>query len=519
MLIWGRNTMTDPGDQNPQQPHNPQQPQGQQQPDPQYPQQQGWQGSGPQQSSTGQQGSPYGQSPTQPSNPQPNQYGQQQSGQYGQQQPYGQTGQQPTGRYDAQSPDNQPTEQYGQQGSGQYGQQSGGQYGQQPTGQQPTTQYGQGSGYGQQPTEQYGQAPTAAYGQQPYAQGAGAYAATAQQPPKKKLSKKALTGIIAGGSALVLIIVGGIVGVSVGNALHAPEVTVKSYLDALKAGNAEQALKLSGTEVSSADVLLTDEAYDAASGKVSGYTIGRTTTSGDTAVVQARLTQGGESVDQEFTLTKVGKDAVLFDKWKLEAPELSTVQVDVVAPADAVATVAGVELTDVEPIAEGSYQLRALPGTYDVALSESEWYAAEATTTTAQGFGQAAEPATLAVSLTDAGTTAVEEAVNAYIDGCGAATDLSPEGCPFEIRNDTGYTPSGVTWKFDTRPTFTIGEFSGGAWSVDSETVGRMSMTCTLTDPATGQTGPGYSITPVDFVVGGTIDGFTDEGATFVPFG
>lgn len=490
--------MTDPGDQNPQQPQWQRPPA---QPDPQ----QGWQGNGPQQSGSGQQQtgqygqqSPYGQSPTQP------------SGQYGQQS--GQYGEQSSGQH------SQQTGQYGQQ-SDQYGQQSG-QYGQTAQyGQQPTEQFGQqGTGqYGQQPTGQYGQQPTEQYGQAPYAQGAGGYGG-GQQPPKKKLSKKGLTGIIAGGSALLLIIVGGVVGVTVGNALHAPQVTVESYLDALKSGDAEQALKLSGTEVSAADVLLTDDAYKAASGKVSGYTIGKTTTNGNTATVQARLTQGGESVDQEFTLTKVGKDAVLFDKWKLEAPELSTVQVDVVAPEDAVATVGGVDLTDVEPIAEGSYQLRALPGTYDVALSESDWYTAEATTTTAVGFGQAAEPATLAVALTDAGTTAVEEAVNAYIDGCGAATELAPEGCPFEIRNDTGFTPSGVTWKFDTRPTFTVGEFSGGGWAVDSETVGRMSMTCTLTDPATGQTGPGYSINPVDFIVGGTVEGFTDEGATFVPF-
>ncbi|MGK9146185.1 hypothetical protein KXS11_00970 [Plantibacter flavus] len=487
--------MTNTGDPNQQ----PQQPNQYGQP---TPEQQQWQqqnpaaqqptGEQPQwqpQDTTGQ----HGQSPT-------GQYGQNPTGQYGQQNPSGQPGQQPYG----QAPDQQPTEQFGQQQTGPYNQQTGS-YGQPPV-----------APYAQQPTEQYGQAPTAAYGQQAYGQ--GPYATAQQQPPKKKLSKKALTGIIAGGSALVLIIVGGIVGVSVGNALHAPEVTVKAYLDALKAGKAEQALALAGTEVSAADVLLTDEAYDAASGKVSGYTIGRTTTSGDTATVQARLTQGGESIDQEFTLTKVGKDAVIFDKWKLESPELSTVQVDVLAPADAVATVGGVELTDVEPIAEGSYQLRALPGTYDIALSESEWYSAEEMTATALGFGQAAEPASLAVSLTDAGTTAIEEAVNAYIDGCGASTVLAPEGCPFEIRNDTGYTPSGVTWTFDTRPTFTVGEFSGGTWAVDSDTVGRMSMTCTLTDPATGQTGPGYSINPVDFIVGGTVEGFTDDGATFVPF-
>jgi hypothetical protein len=476
--------MTGPGDQNPQQPQWQQPPA---QPEPQ----QGWQGNGPQSSASGQQ--PTGQS---------GQYGQQQ-GQYGQQ--TGQYGQQ-SGQYSQQTGQYGQTGQYAQTGqSGQYGQTGQtGQYGQQDTGQ-----------YGQQPTEQYAQA-TGGYGQAPYGQGGGSYDGGAGQPPKKKLSKKGLTGIIAGGSALLLIIVGGIVGVSIGNSLHAPEVTVKSYLDALKAGDAEEALKLSGTEVTAADVLLTDEAYKEASGKVSGYTIGKTTTSGDTATVQARLTQGGESVDQEFTLTKVGKDAVLFDKWKLEAPELSTVQVDVVAPDDAVATVGGVDLTDVEPIAEGSYQLRALPGTYDVALSESDWYSAEATTATALGYGQTAEPATLSVALTDAGTTAIEEAVNTYIDGCGASTEIAPTGCPYEIRNATGYTPSGVTWTFDTRPTFTVGEFNGTGWSVESETVGRMSMTCTLTDPATGQTGPGGG-GPVDFNVGGTVEGFTDEGATFVP--
>ncbi|MGG7464614.1 hypothetical protein [Plantibacter sp. YIM 135347] len=455
------------------------------------------------------------QPPVQPSAPQ--QFG---GPQHTGQQPTGQYGQQPTGQYGQQPSQAQPP--YGQS---QQQQQSGHQ---QQTGPvnpnqtQPTVAFGAPPQPGQysQPG-QPGQGQPGQYGAPGTPQNTGQYGWNGQppQPPKekKRLSKGALTGIIAGGSVLVLLIVGGIVGVGIGNATHAPEVTVKAYLDALKAGKAEQALSMTGAERSDADVLLTDEAYSQATQRVSAYTVGRTRTSGDTATVAVRIKQAGETFEQDFTLTRTGKDAVIFDKWKLNAPELTTLEVDVAAPADAGVTVAGVELKDVEPVTDGVYELRAFPGTYDVALADSKWFSAEESEATALGFGQAAAPALLTATLTDEGTKAADAAVNAYIDGCGAATTLEPDGCPFGIKNDTGYTPSDVKWTFDTRPTFSVGEFSGGSWNVDGETTGRMSMTCTLTNPANGATGPGYSVAPVNFQVRGTITAFDDKGATFVP--
>ncbi|MET1052105.1 MAG: hypothetical protein ABWX65_05635 [Mycetocola sp.] len=393
-------------------------------------------------------------------------------------------------------------------------------YGQTPTGPNPAG--GQQGPPPQQPNSAPSQQPTEAYPAGGYP-GAGtnaqteAYPAWSGQPPTAppKKKKRGIGGWIAAAVVLVLLIVGGIVGFNIGTAAHAPELQVQAYLDALKKGDAEEALSLSGTEVEKTDLLLTDEAYANAEDRITRYTIGDSTIDGESATVTASITQGGEKYDQEFTLAKAGTDAVIFDKWALEAPPIGSVSVPVSAPDDAVIEIGGIDASAAR--AGDVVELRALPGTYAVALGgEATWYDAEPTTAAVLGFGeepQEVEP--LAIALTDEGTQAATDAVDEWLDACIASTDLTPSGCPFSATNSNNYEISNLVWTV-TKPTFTISEFADGTWSVVTETEGEAKATADARDPNTGATGQIFT-EPFSFDIGGVIEGFTEDGATFVP--
>lgn len=434
-------------------------------------------------------------------------------------------GQQPS----PQNPYNQaqpPAAQQGEQqpGPDPYGQAPQNPYSQNPYGQAPQepNPYGQApqepNPYGQQAPNPYSQAqPTNAY-----AQPAGATAPTetypawgAQPPVEPPKKKRKAWPWIAASVVLLLLIVGGVVGLNLGNAAHAPELQVQAYLDALKKGDAEAALTLSGTKVEKTDLLLTDEAYGNAEDKITRYTIADSSVEGDTATVTASITQGGEKYDQEFSLTKAGKDAVIFDKWALEAPTIGVMSVGVVAPEDAVVEVSGIDASSAR--SEGAVELRALPGTYAVALGgDAVFYDAEPTSASVVGFGgEAAEAEPLVIALTDEGTQAATDAVDAWLDDCIASTDLTPSGCPFSATNSQNYEISNLVWTV-TKPTFTIGEFSDGTWAIVTETPGSAKATADARDPSTGGTGQIFT-DPFSFDIGGVIEGFTDDGATYVP--
>ena len=386
-----------------------------------------------------------------------------------------------------------------------------------PQQQPPTSQYPPQPGA-------YPQQATAAYPPQPHATGgyppqppAGAYPAGSPTPAASPKKKKSLVPWIAGGAVALLLIVGGIVGFSLGSAAHAPELQVKAYLDALKKGDVAGAFEVSGTKVEETDLLLTKKAYAEAGDRITRYTLGDVTTEEETATVTASITQGGEKYDQEFTLTKVGKDAVFFDKWRLESPELSSIAVGANAPDNTVVEVAGVDVSTLEKVG-GVYTLRALPGTYPVALGgNTDWYSAEELQASVLGFGveaEAADAQILEIAMTEEGTAAATDAVNAWLDACIASTELAPAGCPFATTNPRNYELSNMKWNV-TKPTFTIGEFADGGWPVSTETEGSAEPTADGRDPVTGEVFP--TGTPAfTFDVDGIIEAFGDDGATFV---
>ncbi|GHD47337.1 hypothetical protein D9V29_05930 [Mycetocola manganoxydans] len=435
---------------------------------------------------------------------------------YTQQQPYPQT----------------PPNPYTQGAPNPYAQNASGEH---PTGEQPPVApnpYNQGQqsqgAYGQnqqapQPQNPYSQAqPTAAY--PPSAQPTAAYPAgsSAQTeayppmggqpplgptPPKKKRSKAPW---IAGGVVLLLLIVGGIVGINLGNAAHAPHLPVAAYLDALKKGDAEGALKLAKVTVEKTDLLLTNEAYKNAEDKITRYTIGESSVSDETATIEASITQGGEKYDTEFTLTRTGKDAVLFDVWELDAPPIATVAVSIAAPEDSVLEVAGLDATSA--LSEGAAELRALPGTYSVALGgDAEFFEAEPASASVVGFtADTVEAEPLTVALTEAGTTAATDAVNTWLDACIASKELAPKDCPFFATNPRNYKLSNIVWTV-TKPTFTVGEYSAGGWSVTSDSDGTAKATASAEGAGTTTSGE------LPFDIAGVVEGFSDNGAIFVP--
>jgi len=329
--------------------------------------------------------------------------------------------------------------------------------------------------------------------------------------PRRKLGRGPIAAIVAGGAAIVLLAVAGVVGYSVGSSTHSADRPVRAFLDDLTAGRVDDALRAAGIDHDKGDVLLTDAAYAEAEGRVTGYRIAATRDDGDTATVTAYLRQGGRDVSSTFTLDKTGTDWGVFPVWELEAPALGAVDVSVRGPAGTKVLVGGQAVTTSK---DGTATLQALPGTYDVTVDGGKWYTADATTSTVSGFGgTASSPVSMTTKLTAAGEQSAKAAVDAWVDGCIASTDAAPKGCSFyAYGEDSAYTYTNQKWTLDTRPTVSVGSWLSGGWVVTTTTYGRATFTADISGP--GGVGTA-SAGPMNVNASGYVTGFTDAGATF----
>lgn len=342
--------------------------------------------------------------------------------------------------------------------------------------------------------------------------GSAPASATAPAPrPRRRLRRGQLVGIIAGGTAIVLLAVAGIVGYSVGSASHSADRPVRAFLDDLTAGRVDDALQAAGIKHDKGDVLLTDAAYAKATGRVTGYRIAATRDDGDTATVTAYLKQDGRDVSSTFTLDKTGTDWGVFPVWELQAPKLGTVDVAVRGPSGAKLTVGGQSVTTAK---DGTAELSALPGTYDVALDGGKWVEADAAKATVTGLdGEISTPVSMTTRLTAAGVASAKAAVDAWVDGCIASTDASPKGCSFyAYGEDPAYTYTNQKWTLATRPSVSLGGWVSSGWIVTTTTFGRATFTADISGP--GGVGTA-SAGPMNVNASGYITGFTDQGATF----
>jgi hypothetical protein len=366
---------------------------------------------------------------------------------------------------------------------------------------------------GQQATQQYpaqpapGQQSTRAYAQ-PYAQYTGIPRAT-----RRRMNRKTLVGIIAGGAAVVLLLVAGTVAYSVGSAAHSPTHEVEAFLDDLEAGHATKALAAAGVKPAKDDVLLTDAAYAKATGKVTDHRIVGVDTSGSGATVSTVLRQGGKSVPARFELTRTGTDLGVFPTWRLDPVTLGSVRVSLQGPANTPLTIGGVRVATDKG---GSAMLSALPGSYSVAVDGGGWYQSKSATAVVTGLdGSASNPVSLTTTLTDKGKQAADAAVNSWVDGCIASSSIAPDGCSFyAYGEDPSNTYTNEKWTLGTRPVFGVSDWVQKGWVVRTTTAGSATFTANFTGPSGSGVGEAG---PIDVYADGYIAGFTSSGATFVP--
>lgn len=244
-----------------------------------------------------------------------------------------------------------------------------------------------------------------------------------------------------------------------------PAEPVETYLDALVAGEAEASRNLIGDGAGRQDALLTDEVYGAAPGRISGYEISDTSTSGNSATVTAEVAQGGSTSSVGFTLTRSGRTGLIFDEWRLDGPEpVADIRFVVPEHLDAL-TVNGAEVLLPAGDADRypglrSVVLPALPGEYVVAPPAPTRYLSYGDE---QRITVTPDPATPPGGvLFDAIPTPALEAdavarVVTALDGCIASTEDSPAGCP--NRSYLFGDPEDVRdprWTLDSAPTFTL---------------------------------------------------------------
>ena len=406
-------------------------------------------------------------------------------------------GQQPQGQ---QPPAPQPGG-FGHPQPGEYGQGAYGQGG-----------YGQGGQYGQQ---SQGAGPQGGDPAQPFAYAAAPTPPTPRTPEQAARRRRLLIGVIGGSALLLILVVAGAVTFATMSASHRPEATVRDYLGAVQAGEIERAMALDGTEVADGDVLLTDEAYAAATDRVDGYRLGTVTTTDEGAGVDALVHRtDGSTHPQPLTLVRDGRDLLFFDRWALQPVELGTLDARVAGPVSAEVAVDG---TPVDRGADGSLSLKAFPGSYEVSLAdEVEQYTATPASGVVEGPDGASAPTELTTTLTEAGTTAAEAAVDAWVAGCIASTELAPPGCSFGLYDtESGrYTLSGQKWTLESAPEFTVGDWQDGGWAVSTTTPGSATFSAEGVDSA-GNRGTYSSLSAVPVRVGGLISDVTAEGATF----
>ncbi len=336
-----------------------------------------------------------------------------------------------------------------------------------------------------------GAAPTAV---QPQADGA-----IVPMTPEKKRRVWIVLAAVGGG---VVVILGASVAVSIINqVVFSPQNQVESYLDAIVAGDASDALAIGGVEESTGErVLLTDAVLKATEGRITGYTITQFGSSGDTAIVTADIDQDGVTEETAYELTKSGTTALFFDNWNLEPVWLPSVAIGVSPGIDEI-DVNGttVELSsDAQEI--GYVDLLVFPGDYVIAnAGDDEWLSAEPQTVQA-GLSAVTGDARLSLEPTAKFTSSVDEQVAEYLAGCAAQKILDPDDCPIRVY-DYG-TITDVVWTIDEPAVTSLGSMYDDEWDLSTDKRGSATVTYTNTDYR-GQATPEKAT--VDFYIDGDV--------------
>ncbi|MGD7789136.1 hypothetical protein ACQCX2_12525 [Propionibacteriaceae bacterium Y1700] len=272
-------------------------------------------------------------------------------------------------------------------------------YGQQPApyGQQPAQDqhpYGQQTPYGHQNSyQQYPQ----------YGQGQGAGPAQ----PKKK-SHGLLIGLLSGGLALLLIIIGGAVwAISVRNA---PAKALEEFFDAVVAADAQAAINLLETAPSDTS-LITDEVLRR-SQELAPFTDVKVRPGSSSVRVELKI--GGKQEVEYIDMVKSD------DGWRVS---------DFPREVSVAGSVLG-KINGAKPVDPTTLTL--LPGTYELDdPSPNLEYRTKEKTFTVLSYGIGPNTS---LSVTQSGKDATVKAIQDYFTNCAKSTDAQPKGCPYQLR-------------------------------------------------------------------------------------
>lgn len=275
-------------------------------------------------------------------------------------------------------------------------------------------------------------------------------------PSDRARAKKALIGAaVVGGLGLGVWIVVSVVGSSA----YSPESYAEDYLDALVEGDAERAAELSPVDDDeAADALLTNEVYEAAGDRITGYEITDLQEFGDTVTVTVDL-EGVENGDGvELSLEEDGSRALFFSAWKVTDGGLASELTVSVPESSSSVEVNGVEV----PAGAGSdVDLWALPGSYVVnPYGDSEWLEPVETETVVSPGSWGTYAETPEPEPSEALTTFVQTEIEGWVEGCMTATEPDPADCPQEIY-PYGDEQRNLEWRLDQMPTVSWDGFYG----------------------------------------------------------
>lgn len=275
-------------------------------------------------------------------------------------------------------------------------------------------QAGQGPqpGHGSQPP--YGQQP--AQGQNPYGQQAP-YGQQNQYPlyghgqgpaqPKKK-SHGLLIGLLAGGVALLLIIIGGAVWAI--NLRNAPAKALEEFFDAVVAADAEAAINLLETAPSDTS-LITDEVLRR-SQELAPFTDVKLRAGSSSVRVELKV--GGKQEVEYIDMVKTD------DGWRVS---------DFPREVSVAGSVLG-KVNGAKPVDPTTLTL--LPGTYELDdPSPNLEYRTNEKTFTVLSYGIGPNTS---LSVSQAGKDATVKAIQDYFTNCARSTDAQPKGCPYQLR-------------------------------------------------------------------------------------
>ncbi|WP_283996003.1 hypothetical protein [Arthrobacter sp. zg-Y1143] len=303
-----------------------------------------------------------------------------------------------------------------------------------------------GAGTAPQPGQQWPQLPPPPGGEGTLPQ---------RQPNPKRRKRLIIAGSVAGG-LLVLLGVGGYFGYQyMDDTVYSPRVQAEEYLQALVDGELEKALDMAPADSDLDNSLMTDEVYSKVENRISGFEITDVAVDGDKAEVSVDVEQGGESEAMKLSLSKAGTEAVLFKKWKVDAP-LGTWSLRYMMDADVTGTaVNGVDFKAPEDgrklaVMPGDYTFSAPNGTKFVSYGEDE----------VMNVGLDSQESLMGVGflpeITDAARDEIKAQTRAHLDACMKSTELLPKGCPNKADGEDPNNFRNIKWSMTREPTYAV---------------------------------------------------------------